>query len=114
MAILDYGTLSINGIVIGYEGAVKIEAGSKKRIVSPQVNGAKVITTDISTNVSKITIPVRSNPSNNTLFDGFYNNGDNNTISFRDQNFSGCVMEMLPEREDLAVVSYVFIGDPAI
>ena len=54
MAILDYGNLSINGTVISYEGAVKIEAGTKKRIVSPQVNGGKIITTDISTNVSKI------------------------------------------------------------
>lgn len=114
MAILDYGNLSINGVVIAYEGAVKIEAGSKKRIVSPQFNGSKIITTDISTNVSKITVSVRVSPESNKQFDAFYNNGDNNTISFRDQNFSGCVMEMLPEREDLAVVSYTFIGDPAI
>lgn len=114
MAILDYGDLSINGTVISYEGAVKIEAGSKKRVVNPQVNGSKIITTDITTNMSKITIPVRVSPSSNTQFDAFYNNGDNNTISFRDQNFSACVMEMLPEREDMAVVEYVFFGDPAI
>lgn len=114
MAILDYGDLSINGTVISYEGAVKIEYGSKKRVVNPQVNGSKIITTDISTNMSKITIPVRVNPSSNKQFDTFYNNGDNNTISFRDKNFSACVMEVLPEREDLAVVEYVFLGDPAI
>jgi hypothetical protein len=114
MAILDYGNLSINGTVISYEGAVKIEAGSKKRIVNPQINGGKIITTDITTNVSKITVKVRVTPESNDQFDAFFNNGDNNTISFRDQNFSGCLLEMLPEREDLSTVDYVFLGDPAI
>lgn len=114
MAILDYGNLSINGTVISYEGAVKIEAGTKKRIVNPQVNGGKIITTDISTNVSKITVKVRVTPASNAQFDTFFNNGDNNTISFRDQNFSACLLEILPEREDLSTVDYVFLGDPAI
>ncbi len=114
MAILDYGILSINGTVISYEGAVKIEAGSKKRIVNPQVNGGKIITTDITTNVSKITVKVRVTPESNDQFDAFYDNGDNNTISFRDKNFSGCVIEILPEREDLSTVDYIFFGDPAI
>ena len=114
MAILDYGYLSINGKVIAYEGAVKVEKGSKTRNVFPQVNGAKIITTDISTNKSKITVTVRVSQENNALFDSFFNNEDNNTITFRDQNFTACVMEMLPEREDLATVDYVFIGDPAI
>ena len=114
MAILNYGDLSINGTVIAYEGAVKVQNGSIKRIVNPQVNGAKIITSDISTNMSKITITVRVTPSSNAQFDAFFNNGDNNTISFRDQNFSSCVMEELPEREDMATVDYVFIGDPAI
>ena len=114
MAILDYGNLSINGTVISYEGAFKIEAGTKKRIVNPQVNGGKIITTDISTNVSKITVKVRVTPVSNAQFDAFFNNGDNNTISFRDQNFSACLLEMLPEREDLSTVDYVFLGDPAI
>ena len=114
MAILDYGNLSINGTVISYEGAVKIEAGTKKRIVNPQVNGGKIITTDISTNVSKITVKVRVTPQSNAQFDAFFNNGDNNTISFRDQNFSACLLEIIPEREDLSTVDYVFLGDPAI
>lgn len=114
MAILDYGVLSINGTIIAYEGAVKIQAGSKKRIVNPQVNGAKIITTDISTNMSKITITVRNTPASIAQFDAFYNNGDNNTISFRDQNFTGCLIEELPEREDLGTVEYVFYGDPAL
>lgn len=114
MAILDYGTLSINGTIIAYEGAIKIQAGSKKRIVNPQVNGSKIITTDISTNMSKITIPVRNTPASAAQFDAFYNNGDNNTISFRDQNFTSCLIEELPEREDMAVVQYVFIGDPVL
>lgn len=114
MAILDYGDLSINGNVIAYEGAVKIEAGTKTRNVHPQVNGAKIITTDISTNKSKITVTVRVTPDSDELFDGFYNNGDNNTITFRQKNFTACVIEVLPEREDLSTVDYMFSGDPAI
>jgi hypothetical protein len=114
MAILEYGNLSINGTVISYEGAVKIEAGSKKRIANPQVNGSKIITTDITTNVSKITVKVRVTPESNDQFDAFFNNGDNNTIAFRDKNFSACFLEIIPEREDLSTVDYVFFGDPAI
>jgi hypothetical protein len=114
MAILDYGDLTINGKVIAYESAVKIEKGSKTRKVTPQINGSKIITSDISTNISKITVSVKVTPDNNDQFDEFYNNGDNNTITFRDANFTGCTMEMLPEREDLATVDYVFIGDPAV
>ena len=114
MAIQDYGDLLINGTVIAYEGAVKIEKGTKTRSFNPQVNGQKVITSDISTNMSKITINVRVTPENDSDFDSFYDNGDNNTITFRDQNFTACAMEVLPEREDLATVDYVFMGDPAI
>ena len=73
MAILNYGDLSINGTVISYEGAVKVQAGSIKRVVNPQVNGSKIITSDISTNMSKITIPVRVSPSSNNQFDAFFN-----------------------------------------
>lgn len=114
MAILKHGDLYINDKPISYEGAVKVETGSIKRIVSPQVNGSKIITADISTNVSKITVPVRVTAESNKLFDGFYNNGDNNVISFRGQNFSACCLEVIPEREDLAIANYVFYGDPAI
>jgi hypothetical protein len=114
MSILNYGDLSINGTVESYEGAVKIQAGSIKRVVNPQVNGSKIITSDISTNMSKIIIPVRVSPASNARYDALFNNGDNNTISFRDKNFTACVMEELPEREDMAIVEYVFIGDPAI
>jgi hypothetical protein len=114
MAILDYGDLVINGNAVSYEGAVKIEAGSKKRIVNPQVNGSKIITNDISTNYSKITITVRVSPATNDKFDAYYQNGDNNTISYRDKNFTACCLEMIPEREDLATVDYIFYGDPAL
>ena len=114
MAIINYGDLSINGTVRSYEGAVKITPGSIKRVVNPQVNGSKIITSDISTNKSKITIPVRVSPASNDEYDELYNNGDNNTISYRSKNFTGCVIEELPEREDMAVVEYVFYGDPAV
>jgi len=114
MTVLDYGNLLINGAVVKYESAVKIEKGSKTRNVHPQINGSKIITTDISTNKSKITVPIRNTQESIAQFDTYYNNGDNNTITFRDQNFIGCVIEMLPEREDQGVTDYVFFGDPAI
>jgi hypothetical protein len=114
MTILDYGDLLINGTVIAYEGAVKVKPGAKKRTVHPQVNGQKIVTTDIAENMSMITVNILVTPESNTQFDGFYNNGDNNTITFRDQNFTACIMEEPPEREDLATVDYVFMGDPAI
>lgn len=114
MAIQDYGDLLINSKVIAYEAGVKIEKGSKTRNFHPQINGSKIITTDISTNKSKITVNVRVTPENDELFDEFFNNGDNNVISFRDENFTACAMEVLPEREDLGTVDYVFYGDPAV
>ena len=114
MAIQKQGDLVINGKPIAYEGKVKIEAGSITRNVFSQVNGSKLITSDVSTNISMISVPVRATPENIELFTSFYNNGDNNTISFRNQNFSSCVMEKLPQIEDLEVVEYVFKGDPAI
>lgn len=114
MTIQNYKDLLINGKVIAYEGAVKITKGSIKREFFPQVNGQKQITSDISENMSKIIIPIRVTPESNQDFDDFFNNGDNNTISFDDQNFTACAMEMLPEREDLGIVEYTFMGDPAI
>ncbi len=35
----------------------------------------------------KITIPIREYQKQNKTFDEFYNNDDNNVITFRDQNF---------------------------
>ena len=114
MTILDYGDLTINGKVMAYEGAVKIEKGSPTFTVHPQVNGGKFVRQDISTNYSTIKIPVRVTPDNNKEYDALRANGDNNVITFRDQNFTGCLMDKLPEREDLAIVDYVFFGDPAV
>lgn len=114
MAILNYGDLVINGNAVSYEGAVKIQSGSIKRNVHPQVNGGKLITSDISTNMSKITVTIRVTPASNDKFDEYFQNGDNNTISYRDKNFTGCLLEELPEREDMATVDYVFYGDPAL
>jgi hypothetical protein len=114
MAIQDYGDLTINGNVVTYEGRVKIEAGSRTRVVNPQVDGSQIITTDISTNKSKITVPIRVTPETNKTFDALYDNGDNNIITFRDRNFTRCVMEVKPEREDLEIVEYVFMGNPEV
>lgn len=114
MAILDYGDLLINGKVIAYEGAVKVEKGTRTRNFFPQVNGSKIITTNIETEKSKITVTIRVTPQSNADFDEFFNNGDNNVVTFRDENFTACALEVLPEREDLATVDYVFYGDPAV
>ena len=114
MAILQQGNLVINGTPIAYEGKVKTQAGSITRNVFSQVNGSKIITSDVSTNISIIRIPIRSTTENRKLFESFYNNNDNNTISFGEQNFSNCVMEVLPELENLELGEYVFKGDPAI
>ena len=111
---LDQGNLSINGTVIAYEGYVKVKPGSKKRTAYPQVNGKKIITTSVEENRSMITVTIRVTPSSNTQFDEFFNNGDNNTIIFRDKNFTACFLEEIPERSDLETVDYIFYGDPAI
>jgi hypothetical protein len=114
MAIQDYGDLLINGTVIAYEGAVKVKKGAKKRTTHPQINGKKIVVNDISENFSMITVNIRVTPESDADFDAFYNNGDNNTITFRDQNFTACTLQEPPEREDLSTVDYVFEGDPAI
>jgi hypothetical protein len=114
MAIIDYGDLTINGNVVKYDGKVKIESGTRTRVSNPQVNGDVVITTDISTERSKVTVPIRVTPDSNKTFDALYNNGDNNVMTFRDKNFSRCFMEMLPEREDTEIVEYVFFGNPEV
>lgn len=114
MTILDYGDFSINGTVISYEGAIEIEDGSKTRVFNPQVGGQQIITTDISTNKSKIMVTVRVTPTSNDQFDDFYDNGDNNTITFRQKNFTSCAMEVKPSRKDLDVTTYTFFGSPAV
>ncbi len=114
MSVLNLGDLSINGEPISYEGQVDIQPGSKKRSFHPQSNGQKIITSDFSTNMSKITVTVRCTPDFNDLFDTFFRNEDNNTIVFRDKSFVACGMEELPSRKDLQTVDYVFFGDPAV
>jgi hypothetical protein len=114
MAIQKQGDLLINGKPIAYEGKVKIQDGSEKRNFHPQVNGSIIITSDVSTNIGMVIVPVRATDENKALFTSFHDNGDNNTISFRDQNFSNCAMEEKPLTEDLEIVEYVFKGNPAI
>lgn len=113
---LQQGDLTINTKVIAYDpaGKVRIQKGTATRVPYPQVNGSLIVVEDISTKMSKITIPIRVTAETNKTFDEFYNNDDNNVITFRDQNFSGCFMEVIPEREDLELVDYVFMGNPAV
>jgi len=114
MSILTQGNLSINGTVIAYEGNVKITKGTPTRKANPQVNGQIIYVNDISSNFSTIKVTVRNNSENNDTFDSFFNNGDNNTITFNDLNFSKCTLEMIPEREDTGTTEYTFFGNPQI
>jgi hypothetical protein len=113
MTVLNYGDLSINGAIVGYEGQVEITPGSRKRNFFPQVGANKIITSDISTDMSKIVIPIRVTPENLADFKVLFENGDNNTITFRDQSFTACAMEEEPAAKDMDLVDYVFYGDPA-
>jgi len=114
MAIQKQGDLVINGKTVGYEGKVKTQTGSITRNFHPQVNGSIIITSDVSTNIGMVIVPVRATDENKALFTSFYNNGNNNTVSFRNENFSDCSVEVLPQTEDLEIVEYVFKGNPAI
>lgn len=114
MTILDYGNLTINNTVIKYDGKIKIERGVRTRTPNPQVNGDIIYTTDITTERSKITVPIRVSPDTNKQFDAFFDNGDNNVISFRGNNFSKATMEVVPEREDQEIAEYVFFANPEV
>ena len=111
---LKQGDLSINGTPVAYEGSVKVKAGSLKRTAFPQVNGPKIVVSSVESNLSMITVTIRVTPDSNDQFDAFFDNSDNNTIIFREDNFVACFIEELPERSDLETVDYVFYGDPKI
>ena len=111
MTIINYAPLVINGKVVQYEGKIKVQRGSRTRVANPQVNGSIIYTSDISTDVSKITVSVRVTPQSNALFASFYNNGDNNVMSVGDENFSRATMEVLPETEDQEIAEYMFYTD---
>lgn len=113
MTILNYGNLIINSKSVSYE-AVEITSGSITRKPNPQINGKNIFTTDVTSNYSTIKITQRVSPASNELFDQIYNNGDNNTITYRSQNFSNCSMEVLPARKDQDTVDYMIFGDPAV
>ena len=108
------GELTINTQTIQVEGKVKIQPGSATRTGYPQVNGGLIVVEDVSTRISKISIPIRVTEKSNKTFDEFYDNADNNIITYRDKNYSGCFMEVKPEREDNEIVEYVFMGNPEV
>lgn len=114
MAILKQPDLAINGLPVAYEGQIKVKPGMPKRNFYPQVNGKMIITSDVSTNMSIITIPIRVTEESRKYFKSIINNGDNNVISVGDLNFSGCTLEDEPDVALLDIGEYVFKGDPAI
>ena len=90
----------------------KIDPGSLTTKLYAQVNASPIAISDVSTNISTITIPVRVTPISNELFDEFKANGDINVIYFRDKSYSNCSLTVLPTREDQEIVEYVFEGRP--
>ena len=113
MAILKQGNLVINGKPIAYEGKVKIDDGSITRDVFSQVNGPKLITSDVSSNVSTITIPIRLTVESREYFRSLINKENNIVISVGDLHFSGCSLEDEPDVALLEIGEYVFKGNPA-
>ena len=107
--------LTINGTVISYENnGVEITSGKVTRVANPQVNGNTIITTDISSAFSTIKVTVRVTEESNDIFDQFYDNGDNNIITYGDKNYSRCFLEVLPPRVIQDTVDYTFFGNPEI
>ena len=113
MAILKQPDLQINGKPIAYEGQIKTKPGMSKRNFYPQVNGGMIVTSDVSTNIGIITIPIRITTESRKYFESLANNGNNNVISVGDLNFSGCALEDQPEVALLEIGEYVFKGNPA-
>jgi len=114
MAEIKQGDLIINGVVVGYEGEgkVRISPGSNTSKLFPQVNASPIAMSDVATNVSTITVPIRVTEASNDQFDEYKANGDANVIYFRAKSYSNCILTVLPEREDNGVVDYVFEGRP--
>lgn len=114
MAIQEFSVTMINGDPVACENPTKIEEGSITRKPHAQIGGKKIITGDHTTNYSTITINVRATKESTAYFRKIFKNGDNNTISHGDQNFTNCALEKMPDTEDLGTVDYVFFGDPVI
>jgi len=111
---LNFKVLSINGNTIAYETAIKIKPGSLKRTPNPQINGGIVYTTGVEDHYSVIPVSIRVTDESNDLFDTFFENGNNNTITFGSENFTSCTLLEIPEREDQGIAEYMFNGDPVL
>ena len=44
----------------------------------------------------------------NAQFDQYFDNQNNNVITFRDKNYANAAMLEIPEREDQGIAEYVF------
>ena len=113
MAILKQPDLLINSDPVGYEGQIKTKPGMPKRNFYPQVNGEMIVTSDISTNYSIITIPIRLTVESRKYFRSLINKENNIVISVGDLHFSGCSLEDEPDVALLEIGEYVFKGNPA-
>jgi hypothetical protein len=114
MTILSHKPLTINGDIIAYEGACKLTIGTKERKPNPQIAGEIIFTTDNSTNHSTFKVTVRNTDENNEKFEKYYNNGNNNVISYGNTSLSLMALQTMPENEDQGLTEYVFYGQPKI
>tara|TARA_R100001463_G_scaffold126826_1_gene184714 strand:- start:705 stop:1052 length:348 start_codon:yes stop_codon:yes gene_type:complete len=110
--IVQFGDLAINGQPVALNSEPTLTDGAITRMSNPQINGDTIITQDISTNKSTISIPVMCNPENNELFDTFFANGNNNVITYDGKNYSSAVLTVKPERKNMEEATYVFESNP--
>jgi len=108
MAIQQFKTVFINNTPITYEGTIDVKPASITRKKNPQIQGKSIITQDISTNTTQITITVRNTDESSNFFEKVFNNGDNNTITLDDKIYTEAVLTVLPSQKDQETSEYVF------
>jgi hypothetical protein len=108
----DKATFLVNGKPLAYTGdAPEIMEGRPEITTVGQVGGAPVHTPDYSKAYSVITLQVVYSQENKKQLLEIENNKNNNTCSYRDQKFTGCIL--LPfAKSDGKTVSLTFHGNP--
>ncbi len=104
--------VAIDGNIVAYEGNITYGLGKNTLNFLPQSNGSLIKTTDISTAMGMVTIPVRSTQLNIDFFRSL--EGSEHVIQVGDLSFSAMELEAFPDIQDLEVVDFVFKGNPAV
>ena len=108
----DNATFFVNGQPLAYIGdAPDINEGKAEITTKGQVGGPPVHTPDYSTAFTVITLQVIYSQENRKQLLDIQNNINNNTCSYRDQKFTGCIL--LPfSKSDGKAVTLTFHGNP--